>query len=137
MKTVDFSTLQHKTLVWVDVAANQESVLLITSDGTQYKMFHDINCCEHVWLEDVCGDWQDLLCQELLVAEEVSFSDNDAPQEWKRDDESYTWTFYTLASIKGSLTLRWYGTSNGYYAEDVILVELPEKLTTHAVMALA
>jgi len=50
------------------------------------------------------------------MAEEVSNSD---PVEGVSPYDSFTWTFYKLATAKGYVTLRWLGESNGYYGEEV------------------
>lgn len=86
------------------------------SDGTKYVMNHNQDCCESVYVEDVCGDVEDLLNSPILLAEEVQNADGPALNKY---EDSWTWTFYKLATIKGTVTLRWYGTSNGYYSEEV------------------
>lgn len=78
---------------------------------------HDQDCCEYVFIEDVDGDLQDLIGVPLLMCEEVSNYDYDDGKNEERD--SYTWTFYKFATIKGYVTVRWLGESNGYYSESV------------------
>lgn len=98
-----------------------------------FKMTHKQDCCESVWLEEVVGDWGDLIGTPIFVAECVS-NHNDPRANLTTDDEAYwdavtseTWTFYKLTTMKGSVTLRWYGTSNGYYSEGVSIIPWVDK----------
>mgnify|MGYP005865371085 CR=1 FL=1 len=101
-----------------------------------------------MYVEDVCGDLNDLVASPLVLAEEVSsqerkerltrlsdpttfrVEDLDAEQRAAEQGdnilskllpiitaESYTWTFYRFATAKGHVTVRWLGTSNGYYSK--------------------
>lgn len=112
---VNFEQLQGKTLVEVKVQEDS-NITFITSTGESFEMYHDQDCCEHVRIESVVGDWADMLGYPLLKAEESTNQDN--PPEYA---DSYTWTFYKLATIKGYVDIRWLGESNGYYSESVSL----------------
>ena len=79
-------------------------------------MFHERDCCESVSVEDICGELSWLVGAPILMAEEVCNVPLPAKDSW---DESHTWTFYKFATTKGYVTIRWYGTSNGYYSESV------------------
>ena len=70
---------------------------------------------------DIVGDLQDLIGYPLLMAEEVTNAQDENPSGVEVPDyqDSFTWTFYKLATIKGYVTISWYGESNGYYNESV------------------
>ena len=105
-----------KTFTTVENRNNDELVFK-TADGETFEFYHIQDCCENVYIEDICGDLNDLVGCELVQAEEVSCADFPAPE----NADSYTWTFYKFATIKGSVTVRWLGTSNGFYSERVDL----------------
>lgn len=110
------SEIIGKTIIKIE--KTNDSLVFYTQDNLVYKMFHDQVCCESVTLEDIWGDLDDLLDSPITMAEEVSNSDD----KLDRIDEiydSFTWTFYKLATVKGYVTLRWLGESNGYYSESV------------------
>lgn len=113
-----FDDLSKRDLVKVETYAKgcDDSIYFETSDGKMYHMYHSQDCCEQVDIKDINGDLIDLIGEPILQAEAVSNSSD--PCE-RRHDDSYTWTFYKLATIKGSVTIRWLGTSNGYYSESV------------------
>ena len=118
----NFSDLLGKTLT--DIIVGEDMIDFYTNEGEHFKMFHEQDCCESVYIEDINGDIQDLIGTPILKAEEVSnyepISDKDK-QKTKAVDEwgSCTWTFYKLATIKGYVDIRWFGESNGYYSESV------------------
>lgn len=110
--------------VCISVENNGDEIVFTTVNGKVYKLLHYQSCCESVYVEDVCGDLEDLVGVPILQADE-STSDEDPPGFDGGDyRESYTWTFYKFATIKGSVTIRFYGTSNGYYSESVSFVEV-------------
>lgn len=113
----DFSTLKGKTITKITgMNRDSDEITFYCSDDTVYYMHHEQNCCESVYVEDVCGNPDCLIGSPILIAESVSSSDSPPLNKY---DESYTWTFYHLATVKGYVDLRWYGSSNGYYSEEV------------------
>jgi len=97
-----------------------ESIIFTTVNDRSFELYHDRDCCECVQIEDICGDIDDLIGTPILLAEEACSERTDSDSGLG----SSTWTFYKLATIKGHVTIRWLGTSNGYYSESVDFREL-------------
>lgn len=113
---------QLKGLIPLSVCVkNVDEEFIITTVQGDFVFTHFQDCCECVQIEDITGDIQDLVGHPLLLAEEVSSEDEPAPA----NPDSYTWTFYKFATIKGYVDVRWLGESNGYYSESVDLVFIP------------
>lgn len=110
---MSISELIGKTLKSV-TQNGKESIDFVAVTGERWQMHYEPDCCAECYIEDVCGDLADLVDSPIVLAEEST--NNDSP---KKDCQaiSFTWTFYKLATVKGYVTIRWYGTSNGYYSE--------------------
>lgn len=112
-----FEDLKGKVLIQCE-NLDDEEILFVLQDRSKYKLLHNQDCCESVRIDDVCGDLKDLIDSEILFAEEVCSDDEDR-KGVKMPDVYSTWTFYKLTTIKGAVTIRWLGESNGYYSETV------------------
>ena len=104
----------------------KEEIIITLKNKRRFKLHHLQDCCEQVYIEDITGDFSDLIGLPLLIAEEAT---NEKGQSNnlkmpEHHDESWTWTFYKLSTNRGSVTIRWFGTSNGYYSESVDFVEI-------------
>jgi hypothetical protein len=120
MKEIKFESLVGKVFTSIDV---EEDIIRFHLDtGDTVEMFHEQDCCECVTVEDVCGNIADLIETPIVSAEETTNSDRHPSDiDKKCDDYSFTWTFYRIATRKGSVVIRWYGESNGCYSESVSL----------------
>lgn len=109
-----FKPLLGRTITKIEGAAEEsEEILFIMENGDVFRMYHEQDCCEQVLVEDVGGNIEDLIGAPILKAEEVT---NEGEFDW---DNTCTWTWYQFATIKGYVTIRWVGESNGYYSESV------------------
>lgn len=113
----EIEILKGKTLTEITGKAGDDELIFTDSEGIKYRMWHDQDCCEGVYLESIAGELDDLIGSPILQAEE-STSDNLVDGKPENTDY-FTWTFYKLTTKKGYVTLRWLGESNGYYSESV------------------
>ena len=114
-----FETLQGKTVWAVSLNRDKSEVKFIT-DGGCYTLLHVSECCETVELVDVVGQWRDLLDTPLRMAAVATQEGVKVGLGAEGNDSlSFTWSFYKLGTVKGYVTLRWYGCSAGNYSERV------------------
>lgn len=110
---------------FVKVESGEDVLTFFRENGSYIRFEHHQDCCESVTIEDICGELSHLEGSPILMAEMVTSDEssdaqpNEEHQNRRYRDNCELWTFYKFATIKGYVTVRWYGTSNGYYSVDV------------------
>ena len=159
MSTTEIHQLMGKTIIEINVMGygkrDLDEIEFTLDTGVIIAMLHHNDCCEQGAREEGEGDFRDLLNSPIVVAEETTNSngewdDNAYSKELQLGhllkgtiesisdadlevDESTTWTFYKLDTVKGGVTLRWFGTSNGYYSESISVEEVNRNSNKHVV----
>lgn len=97
----------------MDCWHSEDEFQLLFNDGKVLRLWHYQDCCETVELTDIDGDIGDLIGGTCNEAEVVNSG------EFEAQHKTMQWTYYKFGTEKGSISLRWYGASNGYYSVDV------------------
>lgn len=95
-----------------------EDVVYFETDVGDYRLYHEQYCFEQVEIVDIDNDLSLLNGGIVLNAEHIRDRDKEPLYE---DDESYSWNFYKIFTDKASVTITAYGTSSGYYSEELTL----------------
>lgn len=116
MDNKSFEEIKFKIISEIIVTkdSGDDSIVINFEDGSSLEMYHEQDCCEEVWIEDIesnknIDDYKDAVVIDMYV----TTAENTA------SSESGTFTFYNLNTSKGSINIRWNGESNGYYSEEV------------------
>lgn len=132
--TLEVNTLKPmlgRVIRSVRLAPDKTELIFEADNNVRFRFYHEQDCCETVAIEDVVGDLEDLIDVPVLVAEEtVGYPPGEEVMRRlgaEPPEDSWTWTFYRFATVKGTVTVRWYGASNGYYSERVSFVVRHEK----------
>lgn len=99
----------------------ENDTLILDNAANKYKFYHDQSCCEDVYIEDIVGNLDDLVGSPITMAECVTNSPTT-----KKTGGDEQWSFLKLATVKGYVTVRWYGESNGDYSTEVDFREVKQ-----------
>jgi len=118
MDNVNFFELKGQIVKEITGLEKDSCEVFIRINNGTYKLYHEQNCCENVYVENVIGDEKDILNEEIIFAEEDAGANN---PDWYTEDRfvSCTWTKYVLKTKNASLEFWFLGESNGYYSESV------------------
>jgi hypothetical protein len=118
----EFKNMIGRSMTQVEGAVGDERMVFHAYDGSEFVFWYNHDCCATCTINDIAGDLTDLVGSPLIHAELVSSDQNagDKPSEYA---DSWTWSFYKFRTMKGDVTIRWLGESNGYYSETVTYSE--------------
>lgn len=117
---MDIGILENHTLTQVIQTERygNDAIDFTLENGEVYSLYHAQDCCEHVYIESIVGDLSD------LVGSPISFAREDSNSNTTEYDGDEQWTFYNIGTNKGCVTIRFYGSSNGYYSTSVYFMRV-------------
>lgn len=109
-QTVDFSSLKQESIK--RAYQIEDSVIVFECiSGYVYILYHYQDCCESVYISDICGELNDL--SGKTVRAEVATGEMEYGE----------WTFFKIDTINGCVTIRFNGESE-YYSVGVDCIKL-------------
>lgn len=117
---MNLNDLKGRKIEWVSAirgSPTQIDKIIFYLDVGEVEMVHECECCENVYIGDICGDLKDLHGGTIIHFEERTIDIIDDSPEG-----SGTATFYDIQTDKGCVNIRWNGESNGCYSEEVSVI---------------
>lgn len=107
------SKVKGKKIYCIDRDPDNDLLVIEFTDSSELHFYHEQDCCEAVWLEQINDD-----LDAFDYAVVTSFEEKEI--ECGGDDYgTYTATFYTMKTSAGYLDFNFRGESNGYYSEGI------------------
>ena len=111
VEKAEFGDLLGQKIESILLRDGDSKLFLRMSSGERFVLYKKMRGCEEAYLDEAIGDWADIIGQTILRADVRMSSDPTDPLQDEQYFEHYVdspiaWTFYELATIRGSLTLR-------------------------------
>ena len=113
-KTPSYDKVNFIGKQFFHIHKEDDEIFFYCSDGKIYQMYHEQEYSESVYIKNVKGDINDLINNEILNVELVT-------KDKKVSYGTATSTFYKFTTQKGSVTIKWFGNSNGRHSESIDL----------------
>lgn len=128
LETADLSPLLGVTMVSHEWDRFKSILTLVANDGRHFSLGGFSTDGGSAFLEDQNGNLDDLLNSPILFAEEKTTK---VPNSELKDTgcEDY-YFFYEIATIKGSVQMRFYGAEGAYYTASVWFYVCTPQLST-------
>ncbi len=122
-----FRVLTGHTLEWVTgLEKGSDCIRFLTTEGKRFRLRYIPDCCATADIEDIAGGTEEDLVGQTVVWAETLDSQHEADAPPGHDTDSCTWSFYVIRTQDTTITIRWYGESNGYYSESATFEQLPD-----------
>lgn len=120
--------VKHSTSCECKLEPEQEILIFYIKESSNALLLtKEYDCYASGYLEDVTGEWKDIINTPIIKASESS-QVSDCPVEDKDNcfvELTPRWRFYSLTTINGYFTMRWYTDSGNcsYYSDEIDIIE--------------
>ena len=122
MNYANFFELKGQIIEEITGLTEGNDEVVITTNIGKYRLYHEQDCCEHVVINKVIGNVNDLVGEVIFAEEDAGVNDPDWYDGYYND--GHTWTKYVLKTKNASLEFWFLGESNGYYNENVSIKKI-------------
>lgn len=120
----EIKTVVGEVLAHIDIAfpANgAHEIRLETKSGRVFRIWHNQDCCEHVYIHGIDGAIHRILGKPII---EATHTEVEKGEPVPQDPDFWTNTTIEFRVDGATLVTRWIGESNGYYGETVDFEEV-------------